>query len=343
MRLDDFDYDLPQEFIAQEPLEKRDHSKLLAYNRATDKVELLHFFDILKFLKKGDVLVLNVTRVIPARLVGIKEGTGANIEVFLHKKLTQDTYECLVKPLKRLKTGDKVFFGRIMLCELVSKDNDTGTAVMRFLPMVRSLEPIESLLEKAGTMPLPHYITKPLPRGEEERYQTVYNKTKGSVAAPTAGFHWTPELIEAAKAIGVIFAEVVLHVGLGTFRPVKCDDITEHKMHSERYEIPQETAEIIASAKRDGRRVICVGTTSLRTLEGGFNGTAACGETDIFIYPPYKFKIADALITNFHLPKSTLLMLISAFVGRDKILELYELAKKNNFRFFSFGDSMFIE
>ena len=342
MKLSDFDYDLPQEYIAQTPLEKRDHSKLLVYNRVTQKHEIRHFYDIADYLNPGDVLVLNNTRVMPARLVGKKISTGADIEILLLKKRGIDTYEVLVKPLKRLRTGDSVVLGENVSAALLSKNEQDGTAVMRFFTAGKEI--FENVLERIGTAPLPHYITEKLKNSE--RYQTVYNRISGSSAAPTAGLHWTPELLEKVKNKGVIVAEVLLHVGLGTFRPVKVENITEHNMHSEYYEISAESAAIIKKAKSENRRVICVGTTSLRTLEGSFakhnRFCADRGETNIFIYPPYKSHVADALITNFHLPKSTLLMLVSAFVGREKILELYEIAKKNRFRFFSFGDSMLL-
>ena len=335
MRLSDFDYDLPEEFIAQSPLEKRDDSKLLFYNRETDKHEIKQFFNILDYLRKGDVLVINNTRVIPARLIGYKEKTNAKIELLLLKKIEVDTYSVLVKPLKRLKLGDKVLFDTKLSAELIEKDEGTGCATVRF-----NTKNVEAALDKLGEMPLPHYITKKLEN--KDRYQTVYARDNGSVAAPTAGLHWTPELIELAKTKGVIFAEVLLHVGLGTFRPVKVDNITEHKMHSEYYQIPNETADIITRAKEEKRRVICVGTTSLRAVESWAVTHKLVDDTNIFIYPPYDFKIANCLITNFHLPKSTLVMLVSAFMGREKTLELYEIAKKNNFRFFSFGDCMFV-
>ena len=335
MRLEDFDYDLPESFIAQSPLDKRDHSKLLFYNRATGKHEITQFFNILDYLRAGDVLVVNNTRVIPARLIGRKEKTDAKIELLLLKKIEVDTYCTLVKPLKRLRIGDSVLFGESLRATLIEKDEGTGNAIVRF-----NTKNVEAALDELGNMPLPHYITKTLEN--KERYQTVYAKEKGSVAAPTAGLHWTPELIEKVKDKGVIFTEVMLHVGVGTFRPVKVDNIAEHKMHSEYYEISNETRDIINKAKSDGRRVICVGTTSLRAVESWASTGKSIDDTSIFIYPPYQFKIADGLVTNFHLPKSTLVMLVSAFMGREKTLELYEIAKKNEFRFFSFGDCMIV-
>lgn len=337
MLLNDFDYDLPESFIAQTPLEQRDHSKLLTYNHTTNKTEIKQFFDIIGYLKKGDVLVINNTRVIPARLYGTKEKTSAKIEVLLLKKIEGNTWEALVKPLKRLKPNETIVFSSLQKNEvcniaarLVQKDVGRGVATIVF-----SGDP-----QTIGETPLPQYIKSKIT--DSERYQTVYNKVAGSVAAPTAGLHWTPELMTAAKAKGVIFAEVLLHVGLGTFRPVKVDNIKDHKMHREYYEIPATTQNLLADAKREGRRIICIGTTSMRAVESYAMTKQLIGETDIFIYPPFDFKIADALITNFHLPRSTLLMLVSALVGREKILELYQLAKENNFRFFSFGDCMFL-
>jgi len=330
MKLSDFDYDLPEHFIAQTPLDRRDHSKLLTYNRATGRTEIRQFFNILDYLKKGDVLVINTTRVIPARLFGTKENTGAKIELLLLRHIEGNTWEALVKPLKRLKLNETVFFGDSLTAKLTAKDDVFGTATLAF-----SADP-----QGHGETPLPQYINQKIK--DPERYQTVYNKTSGSVAAPTAGLHWTPELMTAAKQKGVIFTEVLLHVGIGTFRPVKADNITEHKMHSEYYEIPPKALKEITTAKAENRRVICIGTTSMRAVESYAKTLQTTGDTNIFIYPPFDFKIADGLITNFHLPKSTLLMLVSAFASREKMLDLYETAKKNNFRFFSFGDCMFI-
>lgn len=332
MKLSNFDYDLPEHFIAQTPLEKRDHSKLLTYDRAIGKTEIRQFFNVLDYLKKGDVLVINTTRVIPARLFGIKENSGAKIEVLLLKQIEGNIWEVLVKPLKRLKLNETVIIDDLLSAQLIEKDNNHGTAKLIF-----SDDP-----KPYGETPLPQYINKKI--DDAERYQTVYNKNKhaASVAAPTAGLHWTPELMKAAQENGIIFAEVIMHVGIGTFRPVKADNIEEHKMHSEYYEIPPTTLAEITNAKKESRRVICVGTTSMRAIESYALTGNTKGDTDIFIYPPFNFKIADALITNFHLPKSTLIMLVAAFAGREKILELYETAKKNNFRFFSFGDCMFI-
>ena len=335
MNINDFDYDLPEHFIAQTPLDKRDHSKILIYNRDTGKHEITQFFNIIDHLRDGDVLVVNNTKVIPARLFGVKEKTGAKIELLLLRKLEIDTYSALIKPLKRLSVGEKVVLSDTLAVELISKDEEQGTATIRF-----NTQDVEGALSELGEMPLPHYITKKLT--DRDRYQTVYAKSQGSVAAPTAGLHWTPELMDKARAKGVIFAEVVLHVGLGTFRPVKVDDITKHDMHSEWYDIPQQSLDVIKKAKAEKRRVICVGTTSMRTMEAYAKTGEVRGDTDIFIYPPYNFGIADGLITNFHLPKSTLVMLVSAFMGREKTLEMYEIAKQNDFRFFSFGDCMLI-
>jgi S-adenosylmethionine:tRNA ribosyltransferase-isomerase len=330
VQLADFDYDLPPEFIAQTPLEKRDHSKLLVHNREKNKTEIRQFFNILDYLQKGDVLVVNNTRVIPARLYGTKQCTGAKIEVLLLKNIQGETWQTLVKPLKRLRLNEVVIFNKSLTATLIDKDDATGTATLVF-----SCDPRDH-----GETPLPQYINQKIK--DSERYQTVYNQVAGSIAAPTAGLHWTPELMDLAKQKGVIFTTVCLHVGIGTFRPVKTDNIMDHQMHSEYYEIPSIAQNEIALAKREGRRVICVGTTSMRAVESFALTGQAIGDTDIFIYPPFDFKIADALITNFHLPKSTLVMLVSAFMGREKTLELYQLAKKNQFRFFSFGDCMFI-
>jgi len=340
--LEDFNYDLPESFIAQQPLEKRDHSKLLVFNRATDETEVRQFFNILEYLKAGDVLVINTTRVIPARLLGLKRGSTVKIEVLLLKKLSGDTYQTLIKPGRRLHVGDFVNFRDKLAGEVIFKNLEDGMAQIKFSA---SNEILDNLIEELGETPLPQYI-KSEGNHHRDRYQTVYNNTAGSAAAPTAGLHWTPELMQKARDMGVIFCEVLLHVGMGTFRPVKVDDITEHKMHAEYYEITEDSAEIINKAKREGRRVICVGTTSMRTVEGNFakHGATvadAC-ETEIFIYPPYKFGVADALITNFHLPKSSLIMLVSAFTSREKTLELYEFAKQESFRFFSFGDCMLL-
>ena len=340
--LSSYDYDLPAAMIANAPTEPRDACKMLVYDRATAQTKIQQFKDILDELQSGDVVVINETHVIPARLLGQKS-TGAKIEILLLKKINLDTYEVLLKPMKRVKIGDTVTVaGRLNAC-LLSKDETAGTAIMR-LSCVGGATNLEAEIDAVGEIPLPHYIQPG--HATKENYNTVYARVDGSAAAPTAGLHWTPELIAAAKRKGVIFAPVVLDVGLGTFRPVKVDDITQHVMHTERYQIPAATAQIINDALHDHRRIIATGTTSLRTLEGCYAKygaiKAVTDETNIFIYPPYQFKVVSALITNFHLPKSTLLMLVSAFAGRETILNLYELAKANNFRFYSFGDCMFL-
>lgn len=341
--LSDYDYELPEYMIASAPMEPRDECKMLVYNRVTSETEIKQFRDILNYLRAGDVVVINETRVIPARLLG-KKTTGAQIEILLLKKLTLANYEVLVKPMRRLKIGDVVNIAGKITATLISKDVEQGIAVMQ-LECIDGAQNLEAVIDQVGEIPLPHYIQNG--NATKENYNTVYAKIDGSAAAPTAGLHWTDELMHKAQAKGVIFSPVVLDVGLGTFRPVKVDDITKHNMHSERYQISASTAQIINDALRDGRRIIATGTTSLRTLEGCFAKygkiKAVSDATDIFIYPPYDFKVVSGLITNFHLPKSTLLMLVSAFIGRDKALELYEIAKKNNFRFYSFGDCMFLQ
>ena len=341
--LSEYDYDLPESMIASAPMEPRDACQMLVYNRRTMQTEIKKFRDILTYLQAGDVVVINETRVIPARLLGQKT-TGAQIEILLLKKNTLTNYEVLVKPLRRLKVGDVVNVAGKIKATLISKDVTTGTAEMQ-LVCVDGSQILEAVIDEVGEIPLPHYIQNG--NATKENYNTVYAKTDGSAAAPTAGLHWTSELMELARAKGVIFAPVVLDVGLGTFRPVKVDDITQHNMHSERYSIPESSAQIINDALKEGRRVIATGTTSLRTLEGCFSKygqiKAVTDTTNIFIYPPYHFNVVSALITNFHLPKSTLLMLVSAFIGREKTLSLYELAKTENFRFYSFGDCMFLQ
>lgn len=341
--LSNYDYDLPEAYIANAPMEPRDACKMLVYDRAQDQTQIKQFRDILTELQPGDVVVINETRVIPARLLGYKP-TGAKIEILLLKKVSLDTYEVLLKPMKRVKVNDTVNIADKLCATLLTKDEDAGTAVMR-LSCAGGAENLEAIIDEVGEMPLPHYIHDGV--ATKENYNTVYAKIDGSAAAPTAGLHWTKELIARAQTKGVIFAPVVLDVGLGTFRPVKVDDITQHVMHKERYSIPKTTADIINAALREKRRVIATGTTSLRTLEGCFAKYGAIknvtDETDIFIYPPYEFKVVSALITNFHLPKSTLLMLVSAFAGREKILSLYERAKAEQFRFYSFGDCMLLK
>ncbi len=335
----EFYYELPDERIAQEPLEKRDHSKLLVLERQSGEVEHRHFYDIKEYLNAGDVLVMNDTRVIPARLFGRKQETGANIELLLLKRLDLKTWEVMAKPAKRLKVGTVVFFHETLSAK-VKEVKEEGIRIVEFL-----YEGVfEEILEKLGTMPLPPYIHKKLQ--DKERYQTVYSKVNGSAAAPTAGLHFTKELLEELRQKGVQTEYVTLHVGLGTFRPVMVEDVTKHRMHSEYYCIDEDTAQRINLAKREKRRIVCVGTTSVRTLEASaHNGqiTQKSGWTDIFIYPPYAFQIADALITNFHLPESTLLMLVSALAGKENIMRAYETAVREKYRFFSFGDAMFIE
>lgn len=336
-------YHLPEEQIAQTPIEPRDHSRLLCYNKTYDKIDInKHFYDIVDYLKAGDVLVINNTRVLPARLYGYKS-TGAKIEILLQKRIDLHNWEVIARPTKRLDVGTEIVFNENIKCVITEK-GDYGSCKIKFeYADTNSFE--EHLLE-IGTMPLPPYIKEKLKN--QERYQTVYSKIEGSSAAPTAGLHFTPELLEKIKAKGVEICEVLLHVGLGTFRPVKEDNILNHEMHSEYFEITEDVANRINKAKGAGRRIVAVGTTSVRVLESGVdeNGLlkAQKRETKIFIYPPYKFQIVDALITNFHLPESTLIMLVSAFVGDiDKTLEIYKTAVDNKFRFFSFGDAMFIE
>ena len=334
----DFYYDLPEELIAQTPVEPRDSSRLLVYDRAKDKVEHKIFKDIYEYLNAGDVLVVNNTKVLPARLYA-QTANGGAVEVLLLKRLEKDRWEVLVKPGKKCTVGKKITVSD-ELSLTVEGITESGERIVKF-----EYDGIfEEILERLGTMPLPPYIKAKLK--DKNRYQTVYAKVEGSAAAPTAGLHFTPELLEKLKAKGVLVAEVLLHVGLGTFRPVKEDIITDHKMHSEYYEVSESAAEIINAAKREGRRVIAVGTTSVRTLESvadenGFIKPCS-GETQIFIYPPYKFKCVNALITNFHLPESTLIMLVAAMTGREKILSLYETAVKERYRFFSFGDACLI-
>lgn len=336
-------YELPEEQIAQTPIEPRDHSRLLCYNRKTSKIEHKHFYDVIDFLKPGDVLVVNNSKVLPARLFGYKAETGAKIEVLLQKRIDLKNWEVITKPQKRLNVGTEIVFNENIKC-IVTEKGDYGSCKVKF--DYKDNKTFEEHLMEIGTMPLPPYIKEKLKN--QNRYQTVYAKVDGSSAAPTAGLHFTPELLRKIKEKGVEILEVLLHVGLGTFRPVKEDNIKDHEMHSEYFEISQEVANKINKAKSEGRRVIAVGTTSVRVLESGVdeNGKllAQKRETKIFIYPPYKFKMVDALITNFHLPESTLIMLVSAFIGDiDKTLDLYKLAVREKYRFFSFGDAMFIE
>lgn len=334
----DFYYDLPPELIAQTPAEPRDSSRLLVYNREKDCVEHRVFRDITDYLKAGDVLVINNTKVLPARMYA-QTPNGGHVEILLLKRLEKDRWEVLCKPGKKCTVG-KSFVISDKLSFTVEGITDSGERVVRF-----TYEGVfENILEEVGSMPLPPYIKEKLK--DKNRYQTVYARTDGSAAAPTAGLHFTPGLLDKLRAMGVEIVEVLLHVGLGTFRPVKEDIITDHKMHSEHYEVSEEAADAINRAKAEGRRIIAVGTTSVRTLESaaGDDGflRAGAGDTHIFIYPPYKFKCVDALITNFHLPESTLIMLVAALVGREKILGLYKTAVDERYRFFSFGDAMLI-
>ena len=340
MDLKDFNYDLPEELIAQDPLEDRSSSRLMVLHKDTGRIEHKIFRDIIDYLNPGDCLVINDTKVIPARLMGIKEDTGAAIEVLLLKRNADDVWECLVKPGKKARTGARIIFGEGLLVGEIVDVIEDGNRMIKF-----HYEGIfEEILDKLGQMPLPPYITHKLQ--DKNRYQTVYARNEGSAAAPTAGLHFTKELLEKIKEKGVNVVSITLHVGLGTFRPVKVDKIEEHHMHTETFNISKEAADTINRARDAGGRVIAVGTTSCRTLESAAadDGTipARSGDTDIFIYPGYKFKAIDCLITNFHLPESTLIMLVSALAGRDNIMNAYETAVKERYRFFSFGDAMFI-
>ncbi|MCL2061612.1 MAG: tRNA preQ1(34) S-adenosylmethionine ribosyltransferase-isomerase QueA [Firmicutes bacterium] len=341
MQKSDFYYELPSCLIAQSPAPARDGSRMLVYNRKTDEMQHKHFSNLADYLVSGDVLVINKTRVIPARIFGYRAKNeppqaGARVEFLLHKRKSDFEWETLARPAKRVKTGDVFYFSDDLSAE-VTYCGEEGLRGLKF-----SFSGVfEEILATVGQMPLPHYI-KQMP-ADISRYQTVYAQKDGSAAAPTAGLHFTQERIQLLKQKGVQFAEIVLHVGLGTFRPVKADNILHHKMHAEYYEVSAEAAELINAAKKEGRRVIAVGTTSVRTLESlaDANGFIApsTGETDIFIYPPYSFRVVDGLITNFHLPESTLIMLVSAFIGREKTLQIYQNAVENAYRFFSFGDA----
>ncbi len=340
MSVKDYWFDLPKEQIAQDPLPDRSSSKLMVLDKDTGEVTHKIFTDIIDYLEPGDCLVLNNTKVIPARLYGKKEETGSGCEILLLKRMEDDRWECIVKPGKKLRTGARVDFGEGLLKGEIVDVLEDGNRIIKFY-----YEGIfEEILDKLGTMPLPPYITHELK--DKNRYQTVYAKFEGSAAAPTAGLHMTKELLKKIEDKGIVIAEVTLHVGLGTFRPVKEENVLEHHMHTEHYEVTKEAADKINEAKRKGKRVICVGTTSCRTVESAATKDGVLlpktGDTDIFIYPGYKFKILDALITNFHLPESTLIMLVSALAGREKVLNAYNEAVKNNYRFFSFGDAMFI-
>ena len=351
MHINDFDYKLPEELIAQKPQKDRDKCRLMVLRRSDNSIEHRHFFDILEYLKEGDCLLLNDSKVIPARLYGIKEGTGARIEFLLIKRIEGDIWETMVRPGKRLKPGDSVLFsdekGKKLRAEILDYGED-GTRIVKMeydgILMER--------LEEIGSMPLPPYISRPSNDEDKDDYQTVYCHEEGSVAAPTAGLHFTTELLEKAREKGVKIAFVTLHVGIGTFRPVKCETIENHHMHFEEYSVSEETAEIVNETVLSGGRVISVGTTSTRTAEsaacfdeksGKYLLKAGSGSTDIFIYPGYEFKIIESLITNFHLPKSTLMMLVSALYDREHILKAYDEAVREEYRFFSYGDAMFIE
>ena len=341
MDVKDFRYDLPQELIAQDPLEDRSSSRLLVLDKDTGEITHKHFYDIIDYLDEGDCLVLNETKVIPARLMGVKKDTGAVVEILLLKRKSKTVWECLVKPGKKCRVGAVIEFGEGLLTGPVSDIVKEGNRIIEF-----EFDGIfEEILDKLGTMPLPPYITHTLK--DRNRYQTVYAKNEGSAAAPTAGLHFTKELLKDIEDKGVKLAKVTLHVGLGTFRPVKVSDVRQHHMHSEFFQVSKEAADIINSTRANGKRVICVGTTSTRTVESASDDKGylkeKSGWTDIFIYPGYKFKVSDALITNFHLPESTLVMLVSALAGREKVLHAYEEAVKEKYRFFSFGDAMFIK
>lgn len=341
MKTEDFDYYLPENLIAQTPINKRDESKLMVLNKETGTIEHRHFVDIIDYLTPNDVLVLNDTKVMPARLIGQKEDTNGHIELLLLKNTQNNIYECLCKPAKRVKIGTIVNFGDGILKAKCIEVKEEGIREFEFLYDGIFYE----ILDKLGEMPLPPYIHKKLK--DKNRYQTVYAKNIGSAAAPTAGLHFTQELLEKLKNKGITICYVTLHVGLGTFRPVNVEDVTTHKMHSEFYTINEETAKILNQAKKDGKNIVSVGTTTTRVLETVMNQyqtfKACSGYTSIFIYPGYQFKAVDSLITNFHLPKSTLIMLVSAFCSKEIIMNAYSEAIKNNYRFFSFGDSMFIK
>lgn len=336
MNKSDFYYDLPQELIAQTPIEPRDASRLLVYDRADGSVEHKHFYDLPELLRDDDLLVVNNTKVLPARVTGVKTDTGAKISFLLHKRIDRDTWQTLCRPAKRAKKGSRLVFAPDLVGEITEEGED-GARTLRF----EYDGVFEEILNRIGEVPLPHYIHNQIK--SIDRYQTVYAHDVGSSAAPTAGLHFTERLMTELKQKGVEFVEVLLHVGLGTFLPVKTDNILDHKMHSEYYCVTEQAADKINAARRAGRRVIAVGTTSVRVLESSSTPDgivhAGHGDTDIFIYPPYKFKAVDALITNFHLPESTLIMLVSAFIGREKTLELYKTAVENRYRFFSFGDA----
>jgi len=347
MKLSDFYYDLPEELIAQHPMEKRDESRLLVLNKETGEIVHRHFKHILEYLKPTDCLVLNETRVVPARIFGKREGVitpegveSSTIEMLLLKDFGDKKWEVLVKPGRKCKIGTRICFGEKLVAEVIEILEDGNRIVRLEYDGI-----LNEILDEIGVMPLPPYIHEKLK--DKERYQTVYSRVEGSSAAPTAGLHFTPELLEKIQKLGIKIAKVTLHVGLGTFRPVKEENIEEHKMHSEYYEISEEACQIINETKKNGGRVICVGTTSCRTIESAANEEGFLapqkGETEIFIYPGYRFKVLDCLITNFHLPESTLLMLVSALATKENIMNAYEIAVKEKYRFFSFGDAMFIQ
>lgn len=341
MKVEDFDYYLPEKLIAQTPLEKRDASRLMVLDKKTGKIEHKHFYDIINYLEEGDTLVLNDTKVLPARLIGEKEETKAVIEILLLKNIAGDDWECLVKPARRIKVGTVVTFGMGKLKAKCIKEEPEG--IRHFTLIYNGI--LMEILEQLGTMPLPPYIHEKLK--DQSRYQTVYAKEIGSATAPTAGLHFTKKLLGQLKVKGINIAYITLHVGLGTFRPVSVDKVEEHEMHSEYYQMSKETAELLNKTKENNKRIVAVGTTSTRTLETimtKYNEFRECsGWTNIFIYPGYKFKAIDALITNFHLPKSTLVMLVSALAGRENILSAYKIAVQEEYRFFSFGDAMLIK
>lgn len=339
MKTSDFYYELPERLIAQTPLEKRDNSRLMVLNKENGNIEHKHFYDVLSYLKEGDCLILNNTRVLPARIYGVREDTGAVVEFVLLKEKAKNLWECLAGPGKKAKEGYRFKFSDNLSAE-VEEVLEDGNRILKFTPKGEFF----ACLDEVGQMPLPPYIKEKLK--DKERYQTVYSKELGSAAAPTAGLHFTDEILEKIKQKGVKIAYVTLHVGLGTFRPVKVDDVTNHKMHSEQYFVSKTTADIINETKQNGGRVICVGTTSCRTVESvaeKYGKIIECaGDTEIFIYPGFEFKCMDALITNFHLPESTLIMLVSAFAGFDNVMNAYKTAVKEEYRFFSFGDAMLI-
>ena len=342
MKTSDFDYDLPEELIAQTPVEPRDHSRLLVYHRGNGQIEHKHFYDIIDYLNPGDALVINETKVIPARLLGVKENTGVPVEVLLLRRRNASDWEALVRPGRRLRPGTVCSFGDGLLrCEVLDNVQDIGGRIVRF----RCDGVFEEVLDRLGEMPLPPYIHEKLQ--DANRYQTVYAKEEGSAAAPTAGLHFTPELLDRIRAKGITVVPVLLHVGLGTFRPVKVENAEEHVMHSEFCQVSPEAADTLNRIRPAGGRIVCVGTTSVRTLEtmADDSGVIRPGarDTTIFIYPGVKIKAVDALITNFHLPQSTLLMLVSALTGREEALRVYREAVQERYRFFSFGDAMFIE